>query len=111
MSKDEKRPDYRKTKKYKNLRESMLKSLELRSLDDKVYTDKVEEYMDLWCVFQMAKADVDANGVFLVDGRGRRTRNDSASLVNQVSRQMLSIFNALGFKPDEDGIAYDDDDL
>lgn len=111
MSKDEKRTDYRKTKKYKTLRDFMLKSLELRKLDGKVYSDKVEEYMDLWCVFQMAKADVDANGVFLVDDRGRRTRNDSASLVNQVSRQMLSIFNALGFKPDEDGSAYDDDDL
>lgn len=100
-----------KTKKYKDLRENMLNSLRLRGLDDKVYTEKVEEYMDLWCVFQMAKADVDQNGVFLFDDRGRRTKNDSANLVNQVSRQMLSIFNALGFKPEEGGNAYDDDDL
>lgn len=46
MSKDEKRTDYRKTKKYKTLRDFMLKSLELRKLDGKVYTDKIEEYMD-----------------------------------------------------------------
>lgn len=111
MDDSRKRPDYRKTKKYKALRQHMLASLELRGLDGKVYTDKVEEYMDLWCVFQMAKKDVDENGVFLFDERGRRTKNDSASLVNQVSRQMLSIFNALGFKPEEGGISYEDDDL
>lgn len=103
--------DYRKSKKYKDLMENMLNSLHSRGLDDKVYTEKVEEYMDLWRVFQMAKADVDQNGVFLFDDRGRRTKNDSANLVNQVSRQMLSIFNALGFKPEEGGNAYDDDDL
>lgn len=102
---------FRKTKKYKDLRENMLNSLHLRGIDDKVYAEKVEEYMDLWCVFQMAKADVDQNGVFLFDDRGRRTKNDSANLANQVSRQMLSIFNALGFKPEEGGNAYDDDDL
>lgn len=111
MDSSEKRPDYRKTKKYKALRKNMLASLDLRGLDSEIYTDKVEEYMDLWCVFQMAKADVEKNGVFLFDDRGRRMKNDSANLVNQVSRQMLSIFNAMGFKPDESGIPYDDDDL
>ena len=111
MNNEETRPDYRRTKKYKALRKHMLASLELRGLDGEIYTDKVEEYMDLWCVLQMAKADVNENGVFLIDDRGRRTKNDSANLVNQVSRQMLSIFNALGFKPEEGGGAYDDDDL
>lgn len=111
MDNKQKRQDYRKTKKYKALRENMLASLELRGLDGKIYTDKVEEYMNLWCVFQMANADVEEHGVFLLDDRGRRTKNDSASLCNQLSRQMLSIFTALGFKPEECVSAYDDDDL
>lgn len=110
MNIGEERQDYRKSKKYKALRKYMMEDLKLRGLDGKIYTDKVEEYMDLWCVFQMAKADVDENGVFLFDDRGRRTKNDSANLVNQVSRQMLSIFNALGFKPEEGGSVNDDDD-
>lgn len=111
MNTGEERQDYRKSKKYKDLRKYMMEDLELRGLGGKIYTDKVEEYMDLWCVFQMAKEDVDKNGVFLFDDRGRRTKNDSANLVNQVSRQMLSIFNTLGFKPREGGNAYDDDEL
>jgi len=67
--------------------------------------------MDLWCAFQMAKADVDENGVYLFDDRGRRTKNDSAGLMSQLSRQMLAIFTALGFKAEEGISVYEDDDL
>lgn len=107
----QKKTNYRETKEFKALRRYMLRSLKLRGMDGKAYRDQVEKYLDLWCIFQMAKADVDENGVFLFDERGRRTKNDSANLANQVSRQMLSIFTALGFKAEEGGNAYDDDDL
>ena len=39
-----------------------------------------------------------------MDDRGRMSENRSISLSIQVSRQMLTIFNALGFKADEKGL-------
>ncbi|MEY8386690.1 hypothetical protein AALC17_05220 [Oscillospiraceae bacterium 38-13] len=109
MSDVSKKTALRKGKTFRELRAHMLESLELRGLEGKTYTSKVEEYMDLWCAFQMAKADVEANGVYLFDERGRRTKNDSAGLMSQLSRQMLAIFTALGFKAEES--SFDSDEL
>lgn len=103
--------DYRKTKKFKDIRQSMLDSLEARGLSTKVHTDKVDEYMDLWARRCELRDDVAKRGLSVTDERGRVTENRSVSLEIQVSRQMLSIFTALGFKAEEGGNAYDDDDL
>ena len=103
--------DYRKTKKFKALRQAMLDSLELRGLNDKVYTDKVEEYMDFWARRCELRDDVAERGLSVADDRGRVTENRSVSLEIQVSRQMLAIFTALGFKVEEGWTADDDDDL
>lgn len=103
--------DYRKTKKFKGIRQSMLDSLEARGSSTKVHTDKVDEYMDLWVRRCELRDDVAERGLSVTDERGRVTENRSVSLEIQVSRQMLSIFTTLGFKAEEGGNAYDDDDL
>lgn len=87
----------------------MLDSLKQRGLDDKAHIDKVEEYMDFWARRRELRDDVAARGLTVIDERGRLMENRSVSLEIQVSRQMLSIFNALGFKTEEGGNAYDDD--
>ncbi len=95
---------------YRALRTAMLKSLEARGLGDKVYTDKVEEYMDFWVRRRELRDDVAERGLTVVDDRGRVTENRSVSLEVQVSRQMLAIFAALGFKPEDLRTSIEDDD-
>ena len=65
-----KKTDWRKTKKYAALKNSMLENLETRGLLEKAYTDN----------------------------RGRIAENRSVSLEVQVARQMLAVWTALGFK-------------
>lgn len=105
--------DARKSKAFLNLRKSLLEDLNRRGLTGISYTDKVDEYMDFWILRQELRADVAERGLIVTDERGRVTENRSVSLEIQVSRQMLALFTAMGFKPDalngNDG--GDDDDL
>lgn len=91
----------RKGKAYTGIRNAMLLDLEKRGLTSKEYTDKVDEYMDFWLRRRALRDDVETRGLTVMDDRGRVSENRSVSLEVQVSRQMLAIFNALGFKPDE----------
>lgn len=110
MSKTRRNPDYRKTKAFKTLRQALLDDLASRGLDGKGYTDKVDEYMDFWARRRELRDDVAARGLTVEDDRGRVSENRSVSLEIQVSRQMLSLFTALGFKA-EDGRFDEDDEL
>ena len=54
--------------------------------------------MDFWVRRQDLQADVLQRGLTVVSDRGGVNENRSVSLEIQVSRQMLAIFTALGFK-------------
>ena len=103
------------TKAYKTLRKSLLESLEARGLVEDVYRDKVDEYMDLWRQRMELREDIHQRGVAVMDNkRGMMVENRSVSLELQVSKQMLAIFTALGFKPAEGRAGrggFDDDEL
>lgn len=103
------------TKAYKTLRKSLLESLEARGLVEDVYRDKVDEYMDLWRHRMELREDIHQRGVAVMDNKREMVvENRSVSLELQVSKQMLAIFTALGFKPPEgrDGPGrFDDDEL
>lgn len=93
--------NWRQTKAFRELRQSMLDDLTARGLVDRAYTDKVEEYMDFWVQRQKLEADIAVRGVTVADAkRGMPVENRSVSLSVQVSRQMLAIFTALGLKDD-----------
>lgn len=110
---EKKRKNWRKSKDFGILRHSLKESLERRGLTERVYYDKLEEYMDFWVRRQELKEDIAIRGLTVMDDRGRMSENRSISLEIQVSRQMLTIFTALGFKADEKGLntGGDDDDL
>lgn len=91
-------PDWRRTRKYLDLKASLEESLRLRGLTEQVYADKVQEYLDFWVRRQELQSDVLQRGLTVTDDRGRAGENRSVSLEIQVSRQMLAIFTALGFK-------------
>lgn len=101
----------KQTKAYRELKKAMLDNLASRGLNDKPYTDKVEEYMDFWVRRKELRDDVAARGLTVVDDRGRMSENRSVSLEIQVSRQMLNLFTALGFDSDDVNPPEDDDDL
>ena len=92
------------TKAYKTLRKSLLDGLEVRGLVEEVYRDKVEEYMTLWRQLRELQEDIEERGVTVMDEkRGMLVENRSVSLEVQVSRQMLAIYTALGFKARDAG--------
>lgn len=82
----------------KELRKSMLENLEARGLVELAYIDMLEQYMKLWDWARELEDDVRERGVTVYDNRGHLTENRSISLGIQVSKQMLSIYTALGFK-------------
>lgn len=101
MSECTKKPDYKKTKNFRELKKSMLAVLARRGLKETVYMDKVDEYMDFWVRRCELRDDVNTRGLTVVDDRGRLLENRSVSLENQTAKLMLSIFTALGFKPED----------
>lgn len=103
--------DFAKTKEYRELRAALLASLEKRNLLNTTYRDKVNEYMDFWVRRQQLRADVEGRGLLVTDERGRVSENRSISLEIQVSRQMLALFTAMGFKPEDLETEEPDDDL
>lgn len=106
----EKPKDYRRTRAYRELLESLLRCLAVRGLDEDVYRDKVQEYMDFWVRRQELRDDIARRGLTVTDDRGRLMENRSVSLEIQVSRQMLAIFSTLGFKEDALAAGQQDDD-
>ena len=81
------------------LERSLLENLESRGMVEDVYRDKVQEYMGLWDRLQDLRMDIKKRGVTVMDAkRGMMVENRSVSLEVQVSRQMLAIYAALGFK-------------
>lgn len=111
MSAPQKKRNFRRSEAFRTLKKAMLGDLAARGLDQEAYTDKVEEYMDFWALRQELKLDIAQRGLTVTDDRGRQTENRSIALSVQVSRQMMALFNALGFKPDDFGGLGDDDDL
>ena len=87
------------TKAYKALERDLMDSLAARGLLDSVYADKVREYLDLWIRRQELERDIAERGVSIYSEKyGGMVENRSVSLEIQVSRQMLAIYNALGYK-------------
>ena len=111
MANQAKPKDFRKSKGFRALKQAMLDNLASRGLDEEVYTDKVTEYMDFWVLRQKLDEDITQRGLTVTDDRGRQTENRSVSLKVQVSKQMLALFNALGFKHSDFMGTGEDDDL
>lgn len=100
----------RSGKEYKKLARALAKSLKDRGLTSAVYRDKAQEYLDFWVRRQELKEDIRLRGLTVTDDRGRQSENRSVSLEVQVSRQMLTLWNALGFKAEDLSVG-DDDEL
>lgn len=84
---------------YNALKNSLTSDIKERGLDIEVYRDKITEYMDLWEHRQQLRNDIAERGVTVENKKqGIMVENRSVSLEIQISRQMLAIFQSLGFK-------------
>lgn len=90
--------DRKKTAAYKRLKNGLQDSLEARGLVEPAYTDLLEHYMVLWCQLQDLREDIEERGVTVDDLKRGLVENRSVVLEMQVSRQMLQIWTALGFR-------------
>lgn len=111
MKGQEKKKDWRKSTAFKRLESDLRANLESRGLVEQAYLDKMQEYLDFWVLHKELLEDVKARGMTVMDERGRVSENRSISLAIQTSRQMLALWQALGFKPGEGAGGAPDDEL
>ena len=71
----------------------------MNAVSPKFAETKFREYLDLWVRRRQLQADIEARGITIFD-HARQTWNEnrSVTLELQTSRQMLAIYNALGFR-------------
>lgn len=96
------------------LKKAMLDNLEARGAVECIYTDKVDEYINLWRVCRLLEKDIASRGVVVFDEKAQKwVDNTSVKQLVGVGKQMLSIYTALGFKDQMKlaSVARDDDDL
>lgn len=97
---------WEQTKAYRSLKAGLEDNLAARGLVEPMYTDMLAHYLKLWVQFQTLEEDIRERGVTVYDAkRGMDVENRSVSLEMQVSRQMLNIYAALGFKDISSGSA------
>ena len=81
------------------LRKDMLESLQRRGLTERIYADKVEDYLELWWTRAALEADIAERGILIFDARrGLDVENCSISARVRVSAQMDRLYKALGFQ-------------
>lgn len=103
--------DYRKSARYRRLKKSLVQSCQARGLCEEAYMDKVEEYMDFWVRRQQLRDDVDERGIVVYDPkRGADVENRNVSAEVSVSRNMMAIYAALGFRDEAAKAAPRDED-
>lgn len=107
--------DIRRTKRYKQLLDSLLKHLETRGLKRLPYTDMVEQYMGFWVEVQQAQAEIDRDGLTILDERrGTPIQNPACATKRQATQEMRKLFATLGFEAEAKRAAAggeDDDEL
>lgn len=109
------RASLKRTKGYRELRKSILDSLNARGLVELQFRDLAEQYMDCWCDVQLATAEIDEKGVTILDERrGTPMANPACAVKRNAVSTMAQLFSKLGFDQQArqaDAWAEDDDEL
>ena len=104
--------DYRKTKQFKDIQESLIEQLRKNGNDSKFFVDLVKDYMSLWVIKNKLIDDIEERGVVCKYQNGETQwgykRNDSVGELNKTSSQMLKILSQLKIQVKE--VEQTDDD-
>ena len=106
--------DYKKTKAYRVLKQSLLDQLEENGNTKDFFIDLVEDYMAFWITKTLLIEDINKRGVSVKynngGGQSGYKKNDSIAELNKTNAQMLKLLNELGIKATV-ADSGDDDDL
>ena len=106
--------NYKATKEYKEIRQSLLQQLEESNNMSPHFKGLVEDYMRLWIIKNQLIDDIDERGVVCKYQNGKDQwgykRNDSVGELNKTSSQMLKILTQLKIQVKEIESIEDEDD-
>lgn len=109
--------DFKRTKEYRELKKSLIESLNNRGLNDPVYMDMVRRYLSFREMEHLSDAEILEKGLNIWDEkRCSWQANPCISTKVNASRQAAAIYRALGFEDEAKkarpgGFAGDDDDV
>ena len=102
------------SKKYKDIKNSLLETLEKSKNNTPYFVNLVEDYMSLYETKELAKAEIKNKGVMVEYQNGKNQsgykKNDMIEVNLKVNAQMIKILDKLGINIDGD-LGFDDDEL
>ena len=81
----------------KELRDSVYAKLKARGLDEPVFRERAERYLQLFSIMNDMQEDVYRNGINEYDKAGNLTVRKVVSEMTRVSREMGKLYQELGF--------------
>lgn len=104
----------KKSKKYRDIKNSLLETLEKSKNNTPYFVNLVEDYMSLYETKEQAKAEIEEKGVMIEYQNGKNQsgykKNDMIEVILKVNAQMIKILDKLGINIDGD-LGFDDDEL
>ena len=96
----------RRTKKYKQVKSSIIDQLERSGNNTEYYLSLVEDYMNMYVTKEMCTADIAERGLNITStgstGQLITKKNDSIDCLLRTNQQMIKLLRTLGIKPDAD---------
>lgn len=109
-----KKVNIKNTKKYKDIKKSLLDILEKSNNDTPYFENLIEDYMALYETKEKAKAEIEDKGVMVKYQNGKNQsgykKNDMIEVSLKVNAQMIKILDKLGINANGD-LGFDDDEL
>ena len=91
--------DFKRTKEYKQLKQSLMDDLAARGLTHPIYGDMVRRYLSFREMEHDADEDIQEKGLNILDSRrGSWQANPSITTKINASRQAAAIYKALGYE-------------
>ena len=104
----------KKSKKYRDIKNSLLETLEKSKNNTPYFVNLVEDYMSFYETKEQAKAEIEEKGVMVEYQNGKNQsgykKNDMIEVILKVNAQMIKILDKLGINIDGD-LGFDDDEL
>lgn len=104
----------KKSKKYRDIKNSLLETLEKSNNNTPYFVNLVEDYMSLYETKELAKAEIEKKGVMIKYQNGKNQsgykKNDMIEVILKINAQMIKILDKLRINIDGD-LGFDDDEL
>ena len=101
----------RRTKKYKQVRNSIIDRLERSGNNTEYYLNLVEDYMNMYVTKEMCSADIAERGLNITSigstGQLITKKNDSIDCLLRTNQQMIKLLKMLRIEPNS---SYEDDE-